>query len=226
MRILGADIELLGQVLDADTLGDRDFAGDGQRLAAVLHSAIARRRHKALHRAFFGLGILLGASAAASGGGAGRARGLAGWRRGAAGTRGTTEAARPGCSKARARGKTRTRAGRAGSASSGVSAGSGARRMLGAWAAGELAGGCSRAAGSALRIAARTAGRPVAVEDGLAALNACANCLISGSGDRGGCNHVGRFVDGAWTGLGHDHAAGRQCRGGRCGVRVALGSTR
>ena len=32
-QVLGADFELFGQVLDADALGDRDLAGDGQRLS-------------------------------------------------------------------------------------------------------------------------------------------------------------------------------------------------
>ena len=82
-QVLGADFELLGQVLDADALGDGDLAGDGQRLGAVLHAAIAWRRHKALHRAFFGLGILLLASAAAARGSALRARRFAGGRRAA-----------------------------------------------------------------------------------------------------------------------------------------------
>ena len=79
-QVLGADLELFGQVLDADALGDGDLAGDGQRLIAeVCRSAITRRRHKALHRAFLGLGVLR-TSAAASWRGALRARRFAGRR--------------------------------------------------------------------------------------------------------------------------------------------------
>ena len=37
-QVLGANFELLGQVLDADALGHRDLAGDGQRL--LLKSAL------------------------------------------------------------------------------------------------------------------------------------------------------------------------------------------
>ncbi len=75
-EILGARFKLLGQVLHADPLRDRDVAGDGYGLGAVLRAAIAWRRHKALHRAFFGLRILLLASSAATGTGALRARGF------------------------------------------------------------------------------------------------------------------------------------------------------
>jgi hypothetical protein len=103
-EVLGADFELFGQVLDADALGDGDFAGDGQRLAAVLHPAITWRRHKALHRAFLGFGILR-AAAAATGGSALRARRLAGGRR-AAGT-GWAAGARRAKAGTRAKGGTR-----------------------------------------------------------------------------------------------------------------------
>ena len=86
-QVLGAHVELLGQVLHADALGDGDLAGDGQRLVAVLHAAVAWRRHKALHRAFFGLRVLLLASAAAARSGALRARRSAGgWCAAGAGT--------------------------------------------------------------------------------------------------------------------------------------------
>ena len=79
-QILGADVEFFRQVFHADAFGDRDFARDGHRLSAVLHAAIAWRRHKALHRAFFGLGVLLLASATAARGGALRARSFASGR--------------------------------------------------------------------------------------------------------------------------------------------------
>jgi hypothetical protein len=100
-EVLGADFELFGQILDADALGDGDFAGDGQGLAAVLDTTIAWRRHKALHRAFLGFGILR-ATAAATGRGTLRARSLAGWRSAAgpgwtAGARGAEAGTRAEC---------------------------------------------------------------------------------------------------------------------------------
>ena len=67
-QVLGANFELLGQVLDADALGHRDLAGDGQGLMAeVGRPAETPRRDKALHRAFLGLGILLASAPAAPG---------------------------------------------------------------------------------------------------------------------------------------------------------------
>ena len=65
-QILGADFELLRQIFHADAFGDGDLARDGHRLVAVLHAAVTWRRHKALHRAFFGLRILLLSTAAAA----------------------------------------------------------------------------------------------------------------------------------------------------------------
>ena len=67
-QVLGADLELLGQVLDADALGHRDFTGNRQRLLGeVGRPAKTARRDKALHRAFLGLGILLATAAATPG---------------------------------------------------------------------------------------------------------------------------------------------------------------
>ena len=64
-QVLGANFELLGQVLYADAFGHGDFARDGQRLVAELRGAAKTwRRHKALHRAFLRLGILLPAAPA------------------------------------------------------------------------------------------------------------------------------------------------------------------
>ena len=63
-QVLGANFELLGEILYADAFSDGDFAGDGQRLVAeVCCTAKTRRRHKALHRAFLRLGILLASAA-------------------------------------------------------------------------------------------------------------------------------------------------------------------
>ena len=49
-QILGANSQLLGQVLDADSFRDGDAARDRLRL---VRKRQARRRHEALHRAFF-----------------------------------------------------------------------------------------------------------------------------------------------------------------------------
>jgi hypothetical protein len=88
--------------------------------------------------------------------------------------------------------------------------------MLGPRAAGELAG---RGSGSRALVAAGAA-RGSAVEDGFAALQAASG--------RDGCIwiHRRRGVDRAGSGLGHNHAAGGQCTGGRWGLRVSLGATR
>src|SRR5258708_8421310 len=48
-QILGANVELLGQIFDADAFGDGDVARDRHRLIRHHH---ARRRRIALHRAF------------------------------------------------------------------------------------------------------------------------------------------------------------------------------
>src|ERR1700722_6161709 len=63
-QVLAAHSELLRQVLHADALGHRDGAGDGQRLLRNLRSAETRWRSKALHRAFFGLRVLLASTTA------------------------------------------------------------------------------------------------------------------------------------------------------------------
>jgi hypothetical protein len=97
--------------------------------------------------------------------------------------------------------------------------------MFGAWAAGELASRRSKTSRRARRITAR-AGRP-AVKDGLAALQAGARSHVAcgcGHDDRG--IHNGRLVHRARPGLRHDHAAGRQCGRGRCGVGMALSAMR
>ena len=64
-EVLAADVELFGEVLDADAFGDRDGLGDGQRLARDLRAAVTRRRLEALHRAFLGLLVALTAAALA-----------------------------------------------------------------------------------------------------------------------------------------------------------------
>ncbi len=63
-QVLGANLELLGQVLYADALGHGDFPRDRHRLVAELCGAAKTwRRHEALHRAFLRLGILLATAA-------------------------------------------------------------------------------------------------------------------------------------------------------------------
>ena len=180
-QVLGANFELLGQVLHADALGHGDLAGDGQRLVAVLHAAIAWRRHKALHRAFLGLGILLLAAAAAARGRALRARRFAGRRCAAgAGTRRQSPgAAPPNPGRAPKPGRAPGAAGPPGR----ESARRGARGMLGPRSAGELSGS-AWPAGIAGRGHCRAARRP-AIEDRLAALNSAAGCQSAGGGGCG-----------------------------------------
>jgi hypothetical protein len=91
--------------------------------------------------------------------------------------------------------------------------------MLGPRTAGELA--CTgSSAGSALRIAARAARRPVPVEDRPAALNA--SSCGSGIGLDRSLNHRRRLVKRTRPSLRHYHAPGGECGGGRCSVRVPL----
>ena len=91
--------------------------------------------------------------------------------------------------------------------------------MLGAWASGELA--CSRSsAGGTLRVAARAARWPVAVEDGPAALNSSSGG--SGIGLDRSLNYWRRLVKRTRPGLRHHHAPGRQCGGRRRSVRMPL----
>src|SRR5580698_2501943 len=49
-QVLGANFQFLGEILDADSFGDGNAARDGLRL---IRKREPRRRHKALHRAFF-----------------------------------------------------------------------------------------------------------------------------------------------------------------------------
>jgi hypothetical protein len=105
-EVLGADFEFFGQVLYADAFGDGDFAGDGKGLAAVLHSAIAWRRHKALHRAFLGFGVLRTTAATTRRGTLRTGRFSGG--RSAAGPRWSAKAAGAGRSKAGTRAETGT----------------------------------------------------------------------------------------------------------------------
>ncbi len=64
-EVFAADVELLGKVLDADALGDRDGTGNGQGLARDGRTAKTRRRLEALHGAFFGLLVALATAALA-----------------------------------------------------------------------------------------------------------------------------------------------------------------
>jgi len=138
-----------------------------------------------------------------------RARRLAGWRSAA----GPGWAAGARSSEAGTRAKGGARTGSARGACTCVSA-SCARGMLGARTAGVLA--CSgRAAWGALRITARAATGPAAVEDWSAALNDASSGSSGGSRGRKG-NHRGRGVDRPRTCLRHHHAPGGKRGRGRC----------
>ncbi len=199
-QVLGADFELLRQVLHADAFGDGDLAGDGQRLVAVLHAAIAWRRHKALHRAFFGLRILLLATSAAARRGALRASRLlrrrcaaSAWARakaGASAKSGTCAKTGP-CAGSRLVRRARE------------SARGGARGMLGPRAAGELTGSVHRPPGGAL---SRTAGPLAGLRSkiGLPRCNPRRCQCRCGSRRR---SNDRRLVDRPRPGLRHHHAA-------------------
>ncbi len=145
-QVLGADLEFFGQVLYADALGHGDFTGDGQRLGAELwRTAETWRRHKALHRAFLGLGILLASATASGVAGALCARRFS--RRwscaGSAAEAGACAAESAWARRAAEAGtcaEAGTPAWAAGTAGSCETARSGARGMLGPRAAGELPG--------------------------------------------------------------------------------------
>jgi hypothetical protein len=182
-----------------------------------LHPAITRRRHKALHWAFLGLGVLCRAAAGAFVGGALRTRRFAGRRCSACSGTGA-EAGTGWSAESGASAKAGTRAGSAGRTGAAGSGIAGAGGMLGARAAWELAGSSARTTESTLRITAGTAAWAAtltasraasgpAIEDGPAALNPRTGGLIAGAGRNSGRLHDGRFVDGTRPGLGHDHAA-------------------
>src|SRR6185312_8259106 len=222
-QVFGADLELLSQILHADTLGYGDLARDGQRLCAELRAAIARRRHKALHWAFLHLGVLL-ASAASAPGGRALGPGTLGRRRRTAG--GTRAAETRTGAKAGTGAETGTGAGR-GWAAGRHSTGGVARRMLGARTAGE----------QARRARTLWSTGWAAVEDRFAALDARGmswfrdrgfgpdRCLIKRSRTRLRHHHAPRWwsrldsrrswSSGRWRGglrrLGHSGRRGRRC---------------
>ena len=202
-QVLGANIQLFRQVLDADSLGDRDFPCDRQRFPAILHPAITWRRHKALHRAFLRLGILR-TSAAAARCSTLRTRSFPG-RRCTAGTRRTTRARRP---KARPRTKTGACARRTCTSRPCVSARRSAGGMLGT-RAGSNRVLPRRPTRRPLGISPRAAGRPVAIENGLSALNAGPRCRYPGVGGWDGGSNYWRLVNRAGSRLGHNHPPGR-----------------
>ncbi len=182
-----------------------------------MHSAITWRRHKALHRAFLGLGILL-AAAAASGRGTLRTRRFAGGR--CATRAGTSSKTRTGWSAAGASAKAGTGAWRtrsSGSAWPGITARRGAGGVLGPRTARVLAANARSASRCALRIAAWSAGGP-AVVNRPATLNARSRSGIRRRRGRG--DHWGRLVNRTGAGLRHHHAPGGKRRGGRCNMRV------
>src|SRR6185437_9210069 len=160
-QVLGANFELLGQVLDADAFGHRDLAGDRQGLGGEVGCpAKTWRRDKALHRAFLGLGVLLATAASGSRRTTRRTRGLAGGRCAcawSAAEAGALAEAAAGAGTESAAGALAEAGARTGSAWTAGSepAGGCARGMLWARAARELSG--STLARWALRIAARLA---------------------------------------------------------------------
>ncbi len=217
-QVLGAHLELLGQVLDADAFGDRDLARDGQRLSAILHPAITWRRHKALHWAFLRLGILLLTSAGAFGGSALRTRRFT-RRRCSACARtgsksGTRRSAKAGtCTESRTRSWTARYRQDLHSRP--------AWCVWGVLAVGRRGTVLARPEQPRcpLRIASRTAGGP-AIENRLAPLDARARSLISSSHLSRDRRQDGSLVHGARASLRHYHAANR--RGRRCNWRGFL----
>ena len=207
-EILAADSELFRQVLDADALGHRDGAGDGQRLLRNLRSAETRWRRKALHRAFLGLRVLLASTAAWRTARTLRARRLARRRHQATGTgthAGTLAEARTTTWATRTRAKARTATRCAAWRRARGMHRPATRRKT--WSAGRSAG--------TLRIAARATRT---LEDRTSTLNDTTGAgRRSGPLGRSGARRR-RTVDGPWTGLRHDHTLDR-CSGCCWGFR-------
>ena len=206
-EVLGADFELLGQVLDADAFGHGDFAGDGQRLIAEMCGpAKTWRRHKALHWAFLGLGILLAPPRPARCWGALRARRFAGrWSAAAhrAGRQSRRDAVRRSQGVRQSRDVRRVHRRAAGPAKPGA--------RSGAWDAGRQ--GIARARrwgtpGVRCWIAAGTLPQAVRSKIGLAALNAGAGCWAGGGAE------AGATIGALYTG-----------RGPVCGITTRRGAT-
>ena len=188
-QVLAANVELFGEVLDADAFGDRDGLGDGQRLTGD-----AARRRNAVAAGSPSSGLLWSSRSAVRRGAGRDVRPDACRSAGFAGAGLAPPGAPPGrgaeartCAEAWAS----TAGGEAGA--SGCSAGAG-------WAAGEGAGGVHRTACAGSRRGRRTRAGGAgglgtgALEDGAAAL-----------GDSRGGGRSG--VDGARAGLRHDDAA-------------------
>ncbi len=132
-EVLAADVEFFGEVLDADTFGDRDGLGDGKRLTRDGRAAETRGRLEALHRAFFGLLVTLSATALA-----GTCGGAHAGRWGFAGAGETAGCSARTCTEAGTCSKGWTSAAGGEAGASGCSARTG-------WAAGEGAGRMHRA---------------------------------------------------------------------------------
>ena len=216
-QVLGANFELLGQILHADAFSYGDFAGDRQRLIAEVRGAAKTWwRHKALHWAFLGLWILLATAAGAILRCALRARRLTG-RRSAAGTRSCAKAAGAWSAKsgsgAKSRSSARGTTGPAGSCKSST------RRVLGTWtSAGELPRGATGSRRTLLESSRRA--RWSAIKDWLAALNTPALCRW-----RNGTRYDdGRLVHRARSCLRHNHTPWSDHRSRRRGS--GLGSLR
>ena len=163
-EVLTANVELLGEVLDGDALGDGDGPGDGEGLAGDLATPPSAAAAEALDRAFLVLLVALVAASALAGTGAGALAG--GWR--VAGPGACRRELRRG--GRRSRDVHRSRDVRRRGRSRDVR---GLRR--GRWAAGEGAGGVHGAACAGSRGSgdvSRAAGglRARALEDGTAAL--------------------------------------------------------
>ena len=181
-----------------------------------LHAAVTWRRHKALHRAFFGLGILR-ASAASARRSALRARRLAGWR--------SSACAAGACAEAGTRSGPPNpgRAPKPGRAP-GAPGATGYRPWACGWDAwGAVRRGTGREPKGRRECAADSCPEPPAgrrSKMGLAALNSSAGSQVARA--RFGGRQNGRLVHRPRPGLRHHHAAnGRRWRGrSLCAARL------
>src|SRR6202789_2615635 len=208
-QVLAAHSELLREVLHADALGHRDGAGDGQRLLRNLRSTETRWRSKALHRAFFGLRVLLASTAA--------------WRTTRTlGTRRLTRRRIKSTASARRATGTGTKAGTATRTTRALAeAGTATRRAARRGAGGMHGTAPCRKARSACggagtrRIAAGAAGTTGTLEDGTATLDNARTGTWSGR-RTGTLRHDWArrrcTVDGPRAGLRHDHTLDGRCR--------------
>ena len=211
IRSLPRTPELFREVLDADALGHRDGAGDGQRLRGNLGSTETRWRSKALHRAFFGLRVLLAATAAWRPPRTLRTRRFARRRHQTAGAPpGPGRWPKPGRAPTRALAEARTRA-----------RGSACRRAAGGVHGTACAGDPGAPPGASTRAGTLLAGAPPGRDgrwDGRAGClpGPAAPCGATGAG--AGQARARRGIDRPRAGLRHDDAARRRC--GRSDLQV------